>query len=207
MAEPTSKSGYKGTSRETYRAGGGNGRTEGGYSNTMKKNILGAEASIRTNRDESAHVFDEKGRKLLVVQGKKNRVDLTGANIPPDSIITHNHPLSIGRKGIMSIGNSFSSADVATAVAFNAKEMRAVTPTYTFSIKRPKGGWGDPSKINAAYKRISKQVERENTAYINKTSSYRAGYTRAERATVTHTHSVMSRLAKQFGWDYTKKKG
>ena len=196
MAEPTSKSEYKGTSREAYSRGSGTGRTEQGYTNVMKKNILGTESSIRNNRDESAHVFDAKGNKILTVQGKKNRVNLTGVNVPADSIMTHNHPLSIGRKGIMSIGNSFSNADVVTAVSFNVKEMRAVTPTYTFSIKRPKGGWGDVNKINKAYKKIEKDVVREGMSYVNKGKSVMAQRTRAERATVAHTHKVMSRLAK-----------
>ena len=214
--EPAKQSGYKGTSREAYQAGaasgsagggGSTGKTEQGYTNVMKKNILSAEQGIRRNRDESAFVYDSSGRLVGTAQGKGNSVSLASVNIPKDAIITHNHPLSIGKTGIRSIGNSFSRADILTAVANNAKEIRAVTPTYTFSVKRPANGWGDITKIDAAIKRANKAVQKEGQAYVNKARSWKSGDTRAERATVVHTHAVMKKLSKQFGWNYTKKKG
>lgn len=204
--EPPRKTAYRGTDRQAYNRTGG-GRTEQGYSNTMRKNILGTESSIRMNRDESMHVFDATGRKLTTVQGKGARVRFDSRTIPRDAIITHNHPRAIGRTGIMSFGNSFSRADVTSAAALNAREMRAVTPTYTFSIKRPKNGWGDPVRIDRAYRRIEREVIRENQRYISKASGSRSGYTRSERSEATHYHSIITRLAKQMGWDYTKKKG
>lgn len=204
--EPPRKTAYRGTDRQAYNRTGG-GRTEQGYSNTMRKNILGTESSIRMNKDESMHVFDATGRKLTTVQGKGARVSFDSRTIPRDAIITHNHPRAIGRTGIMSFGNSFSRADVTSAAALNAREMRAVTPTYTFSIKRPKNGWGDPIKIDRAYKKIEKDLIKENQRYINKASSRDRAYTRITRADATHFHQIITRLAKQMGWDYTKKRG
>lgn len=40
------------------------------------------------------------------------------------------------------IGNSFSLHDIEIAIKHNVREIRAVTPTYTYSISRPSRGWG-----------------------------------------------------------------
>lgn len=204
--EPARKTSYRGTSREQYNRTGG-GRTEQGYSNAMKKSILGTEGSIRMNKDESMHVFDATGKKLTTVQGKGARVSFDSRTIPTDAIITHNHPRALGRTGIMSFGNSFSRADVTSAAVLNAREMRAVTPRYTFSIKRPKNGWGDPVKIDKAYRKIERDLIKENNRYINKASNRDRAYTRMTRSEATHYHDIITRLAKQMGWDYTKKRG
>lgn len=208
MAEPTSKTEYRGTSREEYGRGGATGKTEEGYTNVMKKNILSTEASIRREKDEQMHVFDSKGNKVVTFQGKGAEVRFDASRVPENSIITHNHPRSLGQTGIRSFGNSFSSADVFSAVKVNAKEMRAVTPTYTFSIKRPEKGWGNLDKIKREYNKITKELVKENRSYIGKASTRVGAYrSRVDRAEVTHYHEVMSRLAKKMGWGYTKKKG
>lgn len=204
--EPPRKTAYQGTNRAEYARGAG-GKTEEGYTNAMKKNILGTESSIRGKRDEEMHVFDSKGNKVVTFQGKGAQVRFDSDKVPEDAIITHNHPRSIGKTGIRSFGNSFSRADVLSAVTVNAKEMRAVTPTYTFSIRRPEKGWGSVDKIRREYDKITREVERENLKYINKSSSRDRAYGRAERAEVTHYHEVMSRLSKKMGWKYSKKKG
>lgn len=204
--EPPRKGSYQGTDRAEYGRGGG-GKTEEGYTNTMKKNILGTEASIRREKDEQMHVFDSKGKKIVSFQGKGAEVRFDAKKVPENAIITHNHPRSLGSSGIKRIGNSFSRADVLSAIQVNAQEMRAVTPTYTFSIKRPKNGWGNVGKVEREYYKITRALERENLAHINKSSSRSHAYTRIERAEVTHFHKVMSELSKRMGWKYSKKKG
>ena len=119
-----------------------NEATEKGYTERMSKNILGKEREIRKNKDESLHVFTASGNPVIQIQGKGAAVRFNAKDVPQNSILTHNHPRALGKTGMRAIGNSFSIDDIRTAVATNAKEIRAVTPTYTFSMKRPKGGWG-----------------------------------------------------------------
>ena len=214
--EPAKQSGYKGTSREAYQAGaasgsagggGSTGKTEQGYTNVMKKNILSTEAAIRMNKDESLHVFDASGRKVYTNQGAGARVGYDSAQIPRDSIITHNHPRALGKKGILSIGNSFSPADIQSAVALGAKEIRAVTPNYTFSIKRPASGWGSLTSISKDLAKMDRALDRERLKYVNKSSSKAHANARWERDAITHYHRMMKQMSKKYGWDYTKKKG
>ena len=92
------------------------------------------------------------------------------------------------------------------AVSSNAKEMRAVTPTYTFSIKRPaKGYWGvTPREVQQAFREIEREVTGDRQRYIAKRNY---GNSQLDRATITHYHEINKRLAKRFGWSYTKKRG
>lgn len=123
--------------------------------------------------------------------------------IPANSILTHNHPRSLGTNGIRRIGNSFSSDDIRSAIKVNAKEMRAVTPTYTFSVKRPKGGWGVSADVaSKAFADANRTVSKQGHSYLTKTGWNESNIARAE---VTHFHKVMKILAKKYGWDYSKK--
>lgn len=181
------------------------GATEKGYNQKMARNITLAERTIRNNRDESMFVFSSDGNLVRTFTGKGAQVKYDARQVPENSIITHNHPRSIGEKGVKAIGNSFSRADIVSAVSTNAKEIRAVTPTYTFSVKRPKGGWGgSPESIGKAFSKASSEVEREMYGYLAKVGYNNAGIARAE---ATHFHRVMQKMAKQYGWDYSKKKG
>lgn len=194
--------GVNSSSRGSSANGVSKGATEKGYTKKMVKNILSVEQKYRNNKDETAHFFNEKGDLVTSVAGKGAQVKFDTKIVPANSIITHNHPRSIGAEGIYRIGNSFSTADVATAVDVNAKEIRAVTPTYTFSLKRPKGGWGVTAKeVEKTINAISDDVFDQNMKYISKTRTSEA----QDRATVAHSHQVMKRVAKKYGWDYTKK--
>lgn len=180
--------------------------TERGYTDKMARNITGTEARIRNNRDESLHFFDSKGNLMHVTQGKGAGVSDDGYRPPKDSILTHNHPRAIGKTGLESIGNSFSWQDVRTAILSDAKEMRAVTPTYTFSVKRPKGGWGTTAKdFVETYKATEKAISVKLSSYLRK---YKGDYeVAAERASALHYHLIMKELKKKYGWTYTKTKG
>lgn len=130
-----------------------NEATEEGYTSTMRKNILGMESKIRQNEDEGLYFYTPRGRLISFMQGKGASVQpQEGFVIPTDAIMTHNHPRALNQTGIKRIGSSFSRMDMMTAVRYNAREMRAVTPTYTFSMKRPKGGWrATPTEVYDAY--------------------------------------------------------
>lgn len=179
------------------------GATEKGYTNKMLKNIVGMEQKYRRNKDETLHVFNSNGDIVSSIGGKGAQVRFDGSKIPANSILTHNHPRSLGKSGIRRIGNSFSSDDIRTAIRVNAKEMRAVTPTYTFSIKRPKGGWGVSAREAAkAFENADRTVEKQGRNYLYQTKWNESNIARAE---VTHYHKVMKILAKKYGWDYSKK--
>lgn len=181
------------------------GATEQGYSAKMAKNILGLEGKIRGNKDESLHAFSRSGTLLKSIGGKGARVAFGPKDIPANSILTHNHPRSLGETGIKRIGNSFSVLDIVSAVSVNASEIRAVTPTYTFSVKRPKGGWGGSAKsVGDTFLKAHKEVQKEMHAYLDKMGWSNDSIARAE---VTQYHRVMQKMAKKYGWDYTKKKG
>lgn len=186
----------------------GKGKTEEGYTPKMVKNIVGLEQKYRNNKDETLHFFSPSGDIIKSVGGKGAQVAFDAKSIPANTIMTHNHPRSIGEKGIKRIGNSFSVEDIASAVGVNAKEIRAVTPTYTFSLKRPKGGWGGSVKdIVSDYQAANKKVFTSNKGYIWE-QSQKGNYDSAlERAEVSHFHKVMKIMSAKYGWKYSKKKG
>jgi len=169
----------------------------------MKRNILGVEKNIRYYKDEQLHIFDAKGDELHMMQGKGAGVDHDGWKIPANTIMTHNHPRALAEKGIKRIGNSFSIEDITTAVRFNAKEIRAVTPTYTFSMKRPAGGWGvSPREVEKEYKRLKRKQSKKSDKYE---ASKGYSKTSGDRTYVTYFHQIMKGLSGKFGLDYTKK--
>lgn len=180
------------------------GATEAGYTDKMMRNIVGIEQKYRTNKDETLHIFTPTGDLVRSIGGKGASVSASPLSIPEDAILTHNHPRSLGKKGINRIGNSFSNTDLYTMVGRNAREMRAVTPTYTFSMKRPKGGWGVKSELQLtrAYNKAYREVQAEMEIYF-----YKRGFSTdaVARANATFYHKVNKKLAASFGWDYTKK--
>lgn len=189
------------------------GVTENEYSAALKRSILSYEHKQRQEWNEAMAYYDSDGNQLNRRHGKHDYVPVYDKDIPKDAngkarddiIFTHNHPDAVGKSGYGSIGNSFSMEDMKIAVKFNAKEMRAITPNYTFSFKRPKGGWGATTRaVTKAYKKAEAQVVAEGIDYYN-----RAGMTDVanERYMATFWHKVNKLVAKEFGWIYTKKKG
>lgn len=199
-AAGVNKSGSK-----SRKGGVSKGRTEAGYTPKMMKNIVGIEQKYRGNRDETLHLFNANGDIIRSFGGKGASVTVTGYTFPQNTILTHNHPRSIGATGVKSIGNSFSQADIKTAINTNAKEMRAVTPRYTFSVKRPSGGWNcTEAQFNRAWNAANREVRAKGEYHVNKHKFSRSSI---ERAETVHFHRVMQIVSKKFGWDYTKKKG
>ena len=182
------------------------GATENGYSEALKRSILSYENKQRRDENEAMAWYDDDGNQLNRKQGKRDRVTILKSDVPaPDLIMTHNHPSALGERGYMRIGHSFSMEDMLIAMKHKAKEMRAVTPEYTFSFKRPKGGWGaTQAAVRRAYDRAISRVTSEGQAY-----SDRIGYSNTvnNRYTVTFWHKVNKLVAKEFGWNYSKKKG
>lgn len=176
-------------------------------SKLYREKLKSTETNIRTKRYEVGVVLDRKGNILVRREGTAREVRFSKEELKlmKDNVLTHNHPSALGRSGVSAIGNPFSKKDLILAVARNVKEIRAVTPTYTFSIKRPKGGW----KVN--WKDISKAVDYANRKYRKKLNSYIWNYKGKEptarlRANALHWHLVNKEVAKKMGWNYTHKK-
>lgn len=182
------------------------GVTENGYSQSLKRSILSYEHNQRQDKNEAMAFYDDEGNMLGRVQGKGDKVNIRKEDVPDkDLIMTHNHPWALSQKGYMRIGSSFSMEDAVLAVKFNAKEIRAVTPTYTFSIKRSGDKWGVTQvAVKRAYAMAQERVLSEGQDY-----SDRVGYSNTvnNRYTITYWHKVNKLVAKEMGWKYTKKKG
>lgn len=120
-----------------------------------------------------------------------------------DNVVTHNHPVKF--TGNYKHGGSLSMEDVTLAVYANAKEMRAVTGSYVYSLKRPKTGWGaTESVVKKAIKKIDKKVTTEVGSYI---ANYKGNSgTAVARAGILIEHMRNKELAKMFGWEYTRTK-
>lgn len=182
------------------------GVTENGYSAALKRSILSYENRQRREENEAMAWFDDAGNQLNRKEGKRDKVTILKRDVPaPNLIMTHNHPSALGASGYMRIGHSFSMDDVLIAMKYKAKEMRAVTPEYTFSFKRPQGGWGTTqAAVRRAYERAIERVTSEGQDYAD-----RVGFsdTVNNRYTITFWHKINKIVAKEFGWDYSKKKG
>ena len=156
--------------------------------------MLAAEHSIRGNTDyETAFIFDGDGKQLKKIKGGKKSVDI--GKPPKDSIITHNHPSNV----------SFSVADILTATMNDVKEIRAVGKTYTYSLKRPKGGWDKVHSLGVVHLVIAearKMAKQSTDIYYNNGN----GTSRANSANMLLPHLTMKLVAQEMGWEYTKKR-
>ena len=197
--------------------------TEVGHSEGLKKALQNVEERTRNLRDEQLHLFDKDGNRLYKVQGKGAVVDpsmkesiemriLTKRD--RNLVMTHNHPRAIGKKKFGGIGHSFSPQDMAFAVQYDVAEMRAATPTFTFSFKRPKNGWGaTPEQVKRAYSREQRKLRKELQAHEEKrnrmivVSQTARSITKAfnDRADVWLYNELNKRIAKKFGWDYSSR--
>lgn len=173
------------------------------------KSIIKTEDSIRLNKSfETAVAFDNKGNEVFRKKGAKTSVSFTTEEIKSlkDTIFTHNHPRGWGEadKTLRRAGNSFSIGDVMVAVRADVLEMRAVTPHYTFTLKRPKRGWGLTSReIQKEAEKISNEVRSYMKDVLNKTGWKDVDITRAESI---HWHLVWKRFSSKYGFEYTKAK-
>lgn len=181
--------------------------TERGMSKIVAKAVLSKEASIRNNPMESMHTFDDKGMETYTAHSTPRNPYAVQYDVKQikDKVVTHNHPRSLGKTGYQSFGNSFSSQDIIGAVAGDAREMRAVTPKYTFSMKRPASGWGvSAQQVQTRYRSVVRNINQKDRQFL---SNYKGNRNlAAARLNATYWHRVNKAVAKSFGFDYSKKK-
>jgi N-methylhydantoinase B/oxoprolinase/acetone carboxylase alpha subunit len=179
------------------------------------------EAKIRNRKTEKGYVIDSNGRVIgESINGTAHRAKFRVTAFKKDAILTHNHPTEGANSGLYGtmagrIGVPFSAQDVKNAIQFDLKEVRAVTPTYTYSIRRPKGGWGDArTAINALNKyQINSHYYAHDYAQRQLRVETRNGsLTRqrareiSDRANVGAQYSEFKKMAKQLGWTFTRKR-
>lgn len=172
------------------------------YTSIVKK-----ESEIRMNKKyETAIAFNKNGEVLLNKDGQSRQVNFIADECRKlkNGVMTHNHPSgwSYPKGSVRRIGNSLSEDDILMAVRWDLSEMRAVTPNYTFVLKRPEKGWGvTPDDFHKIYTSTNKLMREEGDAYVDK-----MGYSElsCDRASIVHFHKLNKRLAKMFGWEYSK---
>lgn len=173
-----------------------------GGSNSAKALAI-FENKIRSQKFESAAVIDSRGRTLFSKGGGKNYVSFSRDEIRKmeNNIITHNHPG--GNTNRYRIGSSFSFEDLAMAASANASQIRAVAGKITFSMKRPKKGWGaTPKTIQKVYNQANINMAKKLQRYID---NYRGNPDIAiQRANTLHYHLVSKEVAKVLRWNYSK---
>ena len=172
----------------------------------LTKQISDIEANIRENKTfETAVVVDLKGNAVVDKRGGHTQVGFTIAEVAKmkDCILTHNHPRGweYTEKELGRIGNSFSIADIKLAINGDVMEMRAVTPVYTFSMKRPGNGWGISAKeMELIYNREQNNLYNEFSDRIQK------GTLDITHAQAMHYHLLWKKISKDLGWEYRKMK-
>ena len=177
-------------------------------SEELTRKVTAMENKIRMNKKfETAVGYDKDGNIVLDKRGQAYSVSFTKEECRSmkNAIFTHNHPRgwAADEKRWAHIGNSFSIDDIAFAVFNDLAEIRAVTPLYTFSMKRPEGGWGtfkDVKSFRTAMNRQSNKLQRELSEAIGK------GYVTPEKASIIHYHLLWKRVAEKQGWNYAKRK-
>ncbi len=175
---------------------------------TVKK----LENQIRNLDYEKAYYIDNEGKVMgESYTHRKSSAEFRDADnrkaYNKNAILIHNHPRDFNDMAGR-IGNPFSGADVMTAAQLNMKEVRAVTPTYTYSIRRPEGGWPSLSVLKRALKANSRSWRSNARDYM--TTHRRRGILSADerqgRANVVMQNVGMRELAKRFGWEFTRQK-
>ena len=182
------------------RAGGGasggmgsgsrGGNTERGYSASLARAVGDVEDRLRDNNYESLGVFDDTGKMTYFKKGEAHYV-MYDPKAVRDKIVTHNHPS----------GASFSHQDIEGMVANNMKEMRIAGKEYTFSIKRPKGGWGaTPANAGAIVQHYDSQARvKFSKQKTNDVATNR-------KLWIKYSTEATRKVAKYYGWDFSVKK-
>ncbi len=190
-----------------------------GHSRALDVALAKTESKIRILTTERLYAFDKNGKEIAhSSSGTKNSTSLPSSVNIKDAILTHNHPGAGLDKTTVAgrIGRSFSGTDIATAIGGNAAEMRAVTGTYTYSIKRPKNGWGVAdakkakkigneinTKMNKYYRENVSQAEK---AYYDGKISFNQLKTTRNRADVAAVNRTLRETSKKYGYDYSRKR-
>jgi len=176
------------------RAGGGAGLGSGSRGG-LQRSLSRFEKAYQGSSVENVAIFDEKGNQLFYhTDNARNYVRYNGT-IAKDNIHVHNHTNN----------TSFSPDDLVGMVKNNMKEARVTTPSFNYSIKRPKNGWGTTAKkVESVAMDKAFGLKLQMNRYIARyKGDKKVAIGRAER---TFAHLLTKQVSKEFGWSYTKSK-
>jgi hypothetical protein len=159
-------------------------------------------------KTERVTVVDKNGKILARSQsGSYKKTGIPAGNYK-DCVITHNHPNQYrGIKQTTDAGSSLSGADVVAAIRLNASEIRAVASGFTYSLRRPKGGWNaDPAKISREWQHEWNKSSPDARKYMSSGKNTEDKVRRSQRANTMGSHQVTRELAKKYGWEYTRRR-
>ena len=212
--------------------------TEKGLNKQEAYTVRKLEKQIRNLEYEKGYVIGSDGKVLAEsVYGDKSSARFNPKDYAKmkDAVITHNHPYA-GEEGTLNntiagrIGVPFSDADIIMAIVRNAKEVRAVTPTYTYSIRRPKGGWNANIKDTRTLMEFQKDIKNWNRRMKRRINQYSNQQAYAsgkyltknnlwndreidkrsrevsDRGNVGIQYGMVKELAKKYGFEFTRKR-
>lgn len=172
------------------------------YNPTITKDAMvkveKTENSIKNNDYETFYAYDTKGNLLATVTGNAGRVDIPADVVnkvakSKNFVLTHNHPSQ-------NDGQTYplSLEDLVAASTMNAKTIRAVGKTATYSITRNGDKWQTPQELSVAYNRIFAEVMSELTTKRDNKEITDAEYG------IGLYDQTLQRLATEFNLTYTK---
>ena len=153
------------------------------HSPGMTRALKDIEHSIVHEKVEHAHILAADGSTIFTKKGRKSVVEFTTDELARmrGATLTHNHP---------AVDVSFSPHDVRLAIQQQLTEMRAVSPSYRYSVRAPEKGW--PRKWDGATKMLyglyhSAELRKARSAMLD-------GRMTIEEANATVLHNVWTRM-------------
>lgn len=185
--------------------------TDGGLNRQEAFRINQLENKIRNRKTEKGYIIGSDGQVIgESIKSTRGSCSFYVKDMMngKDAVMTHNHPnAEMGNTLAAQIGLPFSNDDLERAVRYDMKEVRAVTPSYTYSIRRPKNGWGDERTISRELRNWKREADRNYYAYRN--APYRRNASMKEtwdRGNVGGQYSAWKNTLKALGWTMTRRK-
>jgi len=163
-----------------------------------KERVSAAENTIRNDTTETGIAFNNRGEVVLEKKGLVDRVNYTENEINRmrGSTLTHNHPANVG----------FSEEDLHFLIQNGLQEIRAVTPTKTFSMKIPDAGFKYGSSKLTPAQQISEAraaIRFEAKAVKHRVKKQiRNGEITAADANANAWNEISSKVAKRLNLEY-----
>jgi len=210
--------------------------TESGMTPEQKRAVNSIEEEYRDRHTETGFIVGENGRILTkTIKSRSNQATFDLGLVRMygnDAVITHNHPnhefdsngkytgdgSGLGQR----VGVSLSGEDIALAAYADAKEMRASSPNYTYSIRRGENGWcASPRELHSAWEReyerqmfsLELHAESARNTTIKQTDGTSKTYSgedirkeRWGRMNALASHRAIQDVAKKYGLVYTRRK-
>lgn len=190
--------------------------TEAGLTKAQQASVLEWEDSHRNYKREHMAIVGPDGsvNPKGDPQGSSSstRVAFRTDRLVENGVLIHNHP-SEGNSLAGRVGIPLSGQDIFIAAKYNLAEVRAVTPNYVYSIKRPANGWGNNanailSDFNLRYRTGVREAQRLGSQRLGMglISSEKDVNEFNDRSNVTIQTQIIRDLSKKYGFRYSRRK-